>query len=179
MVETKVFNGTIDDSLVQRIIDFDRENMQATLDQAGVAFPVENRRKSFQSNPTLIIAFEGDDIVGYVEYLRSWNDPRYIYIGSFQIQKAYRRTKLILELIDEFIDAVSGEDFLGFETNVQKVNTPAVKMYRKLGFQLQENPRNEASWIATAGPELLSESPIVSTIKKWKSRSSLARKPQV
>lgn len=129
-------------------------------------------RKSFQSNPTLIVAFEGDEIVGYVEYLRSWNDPRYIYISSFQIQKAYRRTRLLLELIDKFIETVNGEDFLGFETNVQKVNTPAVQMYRKLGFQLQENPRKNASWIATAGPELLSQSPLVQIIRKWKSRGS-------
>ena len=171
VLETKVFSGeSIDDQMVQRIIDFDRQNMQITLDQAGVAFPEENRRKSFQSSPTLIVAFVGDDIAGYVEYLRSWNDPRYIYISSFQIEKAYRRTKLILQLIDKLIDAVSGEDFLGFETNVQKVNKPAIEMYRKIGFQLKENPRNEASWIATAGPELLSQSPIIPVIQKWRSR---------
>ncbi len=171
MVETKVFNGQVDDSLAQRIIEFDRQNMQATLDQAGISFPEENRHKSFEANPTLIVAFEGDDIAGYVEYLRSWNDRRYIYISSFQIQKRYRRTKLILELIDKFVETVSGEDFLGFETNVQKVNTAAFEIYRKIGFQLQENPRNKASWIATAGPELLSQSPIIPVIEKWRSRS--------
>lgn len=171
LIETRIFKGPIDDSLVRRIIEFESENMQTTLDQAGLAFPEENRRRSFQSNPTLIVAFKDDDIVGYVEYLRSWNDRRYIYISSFQIQKTYRRTKLILELIGKFIETVRGEDFLGFETNVQKVNTPAVEMYRKIGFQLQENPRNEASWIATAGPELLSQSPIIAVINKWRSRS--------
>ena len=145
--------------------------MQSTLDQAGIAFPEENRRKSFQSNPTLIVAFDSDEIAGYVEYLRSWNDRRYIYISSFQIRTSHRRTKLILELIDKFVETVSGEDFLGFETNVQKVNTDAVKMYRKIGFELKENPRNQDSWIATAGPELLSQSPIIPVIKKWRSRS--------
>lgn len=171
LIETKIFKGRVDDALVQRIIEFDRQNMQLTLDQAGIAFPEENRRRSFQSNPTLIVAFKDDDIAGYVEYLRSWNDRRYIYIGSFQIHKAYRRTKLILELIDKFVEAVRGEDFLGFETNVQKVNTPAVEMYQKIGFQLRENPRNEASWIAMAGPELLSQSPVIAVIKKWRSRT--------
>lgn len=146
--------------------------MQSTLDQAGIAFPEENRRKSFQSNPTLIVAFDDDEIAGYVEYLRSWNDRRYIYISSFQIRKSHRRTKLILELIDKFVETISGEDFLGFETNVQKVNTTAVEMYRKLGFQLKENPRNEASWIVTAGSELLSQSPIIPVIKKWRNRSN-------
>ena len=171
MIETKVFRGSIDDALAKRIIEFDRENMMGTLDQAGIAFPEENRYKSFQSNPTLIVAFDGDDIAGYIEYLRSWNDSRYIYIGSFQIRKEYRHTKLILQLIDKFIESVSAEDFQGFETNVQKVNMPAVEMYRKLGFQLTENPRNEASWIATAGPELVTQSPIIPIINKWRRRS--------
>lgn len=83
MVAIKVFNGPFDDRLVERIIELDRENMQSTLDQAGVAFPEDNRRKSFESSPTLIVAFDGEEIAGYVEYLRSWNDRRYIYIGSF------------------------------------------------------------------------------------------------
>ena len=171
MFETRVFRGSIDDALAKRIIEFDRENMMGTLDQAGIAFPEENRYKSFQSNPTLIVAFYGEDIAGYIEYLRSWNDSRYIYIGSFQIRREYRRTKLILQLIDRFIESISGQDFLGFETNVQKVNMPAVEMYRKLGFQLTDNPRNEASWIATAGPELVTQSPIIPIINKWRRRS--------
>ena len=161
----------MNDLLVERIIDFDRHCMETTLDQAGLAFPEENRLKSFQSNPTLIVAFAGDEIAGYIEYLRSWNDQRYIYISSFQIQEAYRRTKLILALIDAFRESVRGEDFLGFETNVQKVNKAAVEMYSRAGFQLTENPRNEASWIATAGPELLTQSPIIPIIEKWRSRS--------
>ena len=172
MFEIKVFSGpSIDDQLVERIIDFDRQCMEATLDRAGIAFPEENRRKGFQSNPTVIVAFDGDEITGYIEYLRSWDDPRYIYISSLQIQNDYRHTTLLLALIDKFRESVSGEDFLGFETNVQKVNTAAVKMYRKAGFQLTENPRNEASWLATAGPELLTQSPIIPIIEKWRSRS--------
>ena len=172
MLEIKVFSGdSIDDQLVERVIDFDRQCMASTLDQAGIAFPEENRRKGFRSNPTLIIAFAGDEIAGYIEYLRSWNDRRYIYISSLQIQKTYRHTTLLLALIDGFRESVSREDFLGFETNVQKVNKSAVEMYRKLGFQLTENPRNEASWIATAGPELLTQSPIIPIIEKWRSRS--------
>ena len=170
MLEIKVFTS-VDDLLAERIIDFDRHCMQSTLDNAGILFPEQNRRKSFQSNPTVIVAFAGDEIAGYIEYLRSWNDPRYIYISSLQIRETYRRTTLLLALIDRFRESVNGEEFLGFETNVQKLNRPAVEMYRKVGFQLTENPRNKASWIATAGPELLTQSPIIPIIEKWRSRS--------
>ena len=171
MLEIKIFSGPIDELLVKRIVDFDRQCMETTLDRAGIPFPEVNRRKSFQSNPTLIVAFAGDEIAGYIEYLLSWNDPRYIYISSLQIQKSFRGSTLLLVLIDRFRESLKDEDFLGFETNVQKVNTPAVKMYRKAGFHLTENPRNDASWIATAGPELLTQSPIIPIIEKWRSRS--------
>ena len=183
MLEIKILREeSIDDGLAQRIIELDRQNMRTTLEQAGLDFPEENRRKGFQRNPTLIVAFEGDDIVGYVEYVRSWNDPRYIYLSSLQILPKHRHTKLILQLMDKLIDALRGEDFMGFETNVQKVNTSVVELCRKAGFQLTPNPRNEASWLATAGPELLQQSPLITLINKWKRKtdehgSSLARKP--
>src|SRR4029453_5269561 len=103
------------------------------------------------------------------EYLRSWNDPRYIYISSLQILPKHRHTKLILQLIDKFVDTLRDEDFAGFETNLQKVNTSVVELCRKIGFQLKQNPRNEASWLATAGSELLQQSPIIRIINKWRS----------
>ena len=145
--------------------------MGHTLEAAGIVFPEENRLKGFRRDPTLIVAFRGERIAGYVEYLRSWNDSRYIYISSLQIATEFRNSKLILQLIDKFIDVVRKESFLGFEASVQKVNKTAVELYRKLGFVLAQNPRNEASWIATAGPELLSTSPIIRLLEKWKSRN--------
>jgi len=67
---------------------------------------------------------------------------------------------------------VSRENFRGFETNVQKANKVAVRMYQKLGFNLEENPRNTASWVARAGRELLTESPIVAVLDKWRAKNA-------
>ena len=171
-MELRVFRGeqSIDSGLAERIVEFDRENMRPVLEKAGLEFPEENRRKGLESNPTFIIAFDGRAIAGYIEYLRSWNDPNYIYIGSVQIEKRYRNSRLILLLFDEFRSLVAGEDFLGFETSVQKVNTAAVRMYRKIGFKLEANPNNDASWVARAGKELLKDSPVVKLIDRWRER---------
>ncbi len=144
--------------------------MTATIEAAGAVFPEENRLKTFQSNPTVIVALRGERIAGYIEYLRSWNDARYIYLSSLQIAKEFRNSKLLLQLIDKFIDVVRQEAFIGFETNVQKVNRPAVELCSKLGFSLTQNPRNEASWLATAGPELLIQSPIIKLLENWKKK---------
>jgi ribosomal protein S18 acetylase RimI-like enzyme len=160
----------IDSGLGEQIIEFDKQNMKPILEKAGIEFPEEKRRKGLRSNPTFIIAFDGRSLAGYLEYLRSWNDPNYIYVGSIQIDEKYRNTRLILELIDKFRDLVAEEDFVGFETNVQKANLPAVKMYRKIGFRLEENPNNDDSWIARADRRIMRESPVIGLIDKWRSR---------
>lgn len=160
-----------DSALAEQIIEFDKRNMQSVLETAGIAFPEEKRRRGLQSNPTFIIAFENGAIAGYIEYLRSWRDPNFIYVGSIQIAEKHRHTRLILKLLDEFKSAVSGEDFVGFETNVQKTNSLAVRMYQKIGFKLRENPNNQASWLATAEKDLLKTSPIVSLVERWREKS--------
>ena len=170
MTEIKVFRGQqlLDSDLPKRIVEFDKRNMAGPIEAVGSVFPEENRLKTFRSNPTLIVAFRGERIAGYIEYLRSWNDARYIYVSSLQIAKEFRNSRLLLELIDKFRDVVQQESFIGFEASVQKVNLPAVELYRKFGFALTQNPRNEASLIATAGPEVLLQSPIIKLFEKWK-----------
>jgi ribosomal protein S18 acetylase RimI-like enzyme len=77
---------------------------------------------------------------------------------------------LLLLLLDRFRTLVAAQDFAGFETNVQRANRPAVKLYQKLGFTLEENPRNAASWTARAGKELLTGSPVIALIERWRKR---------
>jgi ribosomal protein S18 acetylase RimI-like enzyme len=156
--------------LAEEVIEFDRQNMRPIFEKAGIEFPEEKRRRGLESDPTFIMAFDGRAVAGYLEYLRSWNDHDYIYVGSVQIEKRYRGARLILMLFDEFRARVAGEDFLGFETNVLKANTAAVRMYQKIGFRLEENPGNEASWLARAGKEILTDSPVAELIDEWRER---------
>ena len=174
MFEVRILRGreVFDAGLVERIVEFDRRNMRHVWERAGMECPEENRRKGLESGPTFVIAFDGRGIAGYVEYLRSWNDPRNIYVGSLQIDERHRRSTLIFRLLDEFRKLVSAEDFQGFETSVQKANTRAVELYRRLGFRLEPNPRNELSWLGRAGPELLTDSPVVPLLNKWRERQA-------
>jgi len=157
-VDLGIFKGLelLENGLAEQIMALDRKNMQSTLDEAGIEFPEEKRRKGFESDSNFIIAFEGLKIVGYLDYLRSWNNPDYIYIGSVQVEKSYRGTGLLLILLDHFSTLVAAQDFTGFETNVQKTNVAAAKLYQKIGFKLEDNPRNAASWTARAGKNFLS-----------------------
>ena len=171
-LEIRVLRGreVFDEGLAERIIVFDRENMRAVWEEAGMEYPAENRRRGLQSGPTFVMAFDGGEIAGYVEYLRSWHDPRRIYVGSIQVARAHRGSGLLLRLLDEFRSLVSEEDFDGFETSVQKSNRPAVELYRKLGFELEPNPHNELSWTAKARRELLTDSPVIPLLERWRER---------
>jgi ribosomal protein S18 acetylase RimI-like enzyme len=172
MFEVRVLKGheVSAAGLFEQIVEFDRRNMRQVWERAGMEFPEENRRRGLRSDPTFVIAFDAQGVAGYVEYLRSWNDPRYIYVGSLQIDERRRHSGLILRLLEEFRAAVAGEEFLGFEASVQKANTRAVELYRRLGFGLEPNPRNELSWLAKAGPGLLEDSPVVPLLNRWRER---------
>ena len=171
-MELRILKGRqlLDTALAQQIIELDRRNMQSTLDQAGIEFPEEKRRKGLESDATFIIAFDNETIAGYLDYLRSWTNPDYIYIGSVQIAKRYRGTGLLLTLLDQLRNSLASEEFVGLETNVQKVNVAAARLYRKIGFRLENNPRNDASWVARPGKEVLTESPVVTLIDRWRGR---------
>ncbi len=177
MFQVKVFRGRelFDAGLVERVVEFDRRNMRRVWERAGMEYPAENRRKGLESGPTFVIAFDGEEIAGYVEYLRSWNDPRLIYVGSLQVDEKHRGSALILLLLDEFRTLVAGEDFDGFEAGVQKANTHAAELYRRLGFRLEPNPRNELSWLAKAGRELLDTSPVVPLLNRRRERQARRR----
>ena len=180
MFEVRVFRGreVFDAEIVERIVEFDKRNMRRVWERAGMEYPEENRRKGLESGPTFVIAFDGEAVAGYVEYLRSWNDPRYIYVASLQIDERHRGSTLILRLLEEFRALVAVEEFEGFEASVQKANGRAAELYRRLGFTLEPNPRNELSWLARAGRELLTDSPAIPLLERWRERQSRRGAPR-
>ena len=115
MFEVRVYRGreVFDAGLAGRVVEFDRRNMRRVWERAGMEFPEANRRKGLEGGPTFVVAFEGREIAGYVEYLRSWNDPRYIYVGSLQIDERHRHSTLILRLLDEFRSLASRSSTAG------------------------------------------------------------------
>src|ERR1700747_3232491 len=119
-MELRIVKGRelLGSALAERIVELDRRNMQPVFDRAGLKFPWAKRRKGWESDATFIVAFDGETLAGYLDYLRSWTNPDYIYIGSVQIEKRYRGSSLLLRLLDQFRSLVSSEDFIGFETNV-------------------------------------------------------------
>jgi ribosomal protein S18 acetylase RimI-like enzyme len=167
-MKIRTVKNDFDVDFIEQIIELDRANMALILAAAGIEFPEERRRKGFEKNPTFIVAETARKIVGYLEYTRSSTDKDRIYISSIQIAEKFRRSKLILRLIDKFIEIIEREDFKEFETNVQKNNPAAVKLYKKIGFEFAENPHNPASWLLKADRKILKTSPVAALLERWR-----------
>jgi len=141
MVVLKVMDGAAahSDGFVDAIIAFDRKNMREVLEQANLSFPEQWRRDSLNDDSTLIIAFDdADKIVGYVQYGPHWKQPRDVFVTSLQIHPDHRNTRLFARLLTAAAKNLSKRRFRQITSQVQKNNKRAIRLYRKLGFEIVE-----------------------------------------
>jgi len=148
-------------ALYKSIIEFDKRNMEPILTAANIPFDESMRKKNFENNDTIIIAF-GDNgkIIGYLEYGRHQKNPKNIYIPSIQIKKEFRSGKLVWDLIIKAVRLLRNETFDRITCNVHTMNPAAVSIYKKLGFQIETIPGNDSLLRAYAGYEIFSSSMI-------------------
>lgn len=156
--------------IVDRIIEFDRRNMGAILEAAEIDFPEAKRRKGFEQNPTFVLAIKEEELIGYLEYCRSWDDLNCIYISSLQVEPRFRNSKVMVLLVEKALTLMEDEHFTAIETNVQKGNLLAVELYQKFGFVLKEKIPNSTSYIASSTREAVLKSHGIKVIKEWRNR---------
>ncbi len=137
-----LFKEKLDDA----IIVFDKRNMKEILEKANIPFLEEKRRKGLKAiiNSTFTVAFnERSEIIGYLEHCRSWDSKDDIYISSLQIEKRYRNSFLSAKLLLEAKNDLLKQKFNRIVSAVQKNNQVAINLYRKLGFNITENPESK------------------------------------
>jgi len=169
MIEiTKVSGSDIfKSSLDTKIIEFDKVNMSEILAEAELPFPEEKRRKGFKNNPTFIVAWEADRIIGYLEYCRSWDNDKDIYISSLQISPEHRGGIVLLSIIDFVNNLLMNEEFSKIVSGVQKNNYHAIRLYKKLGFSFEDNQANDKSYVVSATKDIFCNVAISELIEKW------------
>jgi len=142
--------------LDDEVIAFDKVNMGPILEAKGIPFPEEKRRKGFEGEQTFHIAFDPEErIVGYLEYGPDWNDAEAIYISSLQIAPAYRNTGLFLRLLASAASDLERKPFTRIVAGVQKHNSGAIRIYRRLGFSVDEDPASGTSCRVSADRSIL------------------------
>lgn len=169
MIEIRKISGPdiFKSGLSEKIIEFDKVNMAEILSEAGLSFPEEKRRKGFENSPTFIVAWEGNRIIGYLEYCRSWDDIRDIYISSLQISPKHRGGTVLLTILDFARDVLMKEEFSKIVSGVQKNNGQAIRLYRKLGFFFQDNQANDKSFVVSATRDIFHSKAISELLEKW------------
>ena len=135
----------LDPSMIERIIQFDKVNMKEILEAEKLPFDESKRRENFVKNDTLIIVEEdAGEIIGYVEYGPSQNEPDSYYIVSIQIAKDYRNSfTVIANLLYHAKNDLELKGFKKLTCNVHSKNTNAIRMYKKLGFEVCSIPGND------------------------------------
>ena len=142
--------------IVESIIELDRRNMASVLQKAGVEFPEEKRRRGFERPLLLLCAFDAEErLLGYLEICRDWDDPRAIYFSSLQIVPELRGSSLFGQLLAVLLSQLHVLDFDSLTSGVQKNNTAACEIYRRLGLQLEEHDPPRGSWRVTGSRDLL------------------------
>jgi predicted acetyltransferase len=165
VMETK---EVLAEGLMEEIIAFDRKNMTDVLESAYADFNEAVRRQNFSQNEVFIMAFTDDNqLAGYLEYGPGQRDGEEMYITSMQIDRRFRQSLLISQLLLQAKRDLLRHSFTKLSCNVHKTNHAAAALYRKLGFDVEEIPGNDKLYAVCAGREVLNN-PLV---KKLEARS--------
>ena len=135
-----------DTPLLENIINLDIENMREVFEHSEMGHPIDKRKESFNFPGILIAAFAFDELAGYLEYGPGWDNPDDIYISSVQIKQKYRNTKLFAELLHTAKKDLERKNFKNIISAVQKTNINAIKIFRKLGFLIEDKENNQKSY---------------------------------
>lgn len=146
-----LFREKLDDA----IIVFDKRNMKEILEKANVPFPEEKRRKGFEKATFIVVFNERSEIIGYLEYCPSWDSEDDIYISSLQIEKKHRNSLLLARLLLKAKNDLLKRKFNRIVSAVQKNNQVAINFYRKLGFNITENPKSKESFFVFTDRRIL------------------------
>lgn len=153
VLDTKM---VLEEGLMDVIIAFDKENMTEILQKSGTSFDEEVRRSNFTHEEVFILAFTEDyKLAGYLEYGPCRQNGEEIYITSMQIDRRYRQSLLISQLLLQAKRDLMRRSFTKLACNVHKENMAAASVYRKLGFTVEEVSGNDMLYSVSAGRDVL------------------------
>lgn len=92
----------------------------------------------------VFIASEKDEVIGLIQYMRDWNNPRKAYLMGVSIAKERRGQGLGMLFIQTSLHALKQENMIEVELTVHPENESAIKVYaEKLGFVVKSTRKDE------------------------------------
>lgn len=92
----------------------------------------------------VFIALQDQDIVGSVQYMLDWDQPKRAYMYGIAMSKDWRGRGLGTAFLIETFRQLTADGIEEVELTVDPQNTAAIKVYQeKLGFSVTEFRKNE------------------------------------
>ncbi|MDE6133695.1 MAG: GNAT family N-acetyltransferase, partial [Oscillospiraceae bacterium] len=83
-----------------------------------------------------IVAFNGNDIAGTVNFMRNTDDPLNWYIGDLSVSSSLRRRKIALRMVSRGLDIIRSHSNGGeyVYAYIERENAASISLFKKLGF---------------------------------------------
>jgi len=128
---------TVDLSLITRLVQLEQEAF-------GIGGLNEWHLVPFIRHGKVYIIRQKEEIVGLIQYMRDWDNPRKAYLMGVSIAKEMRGKGLGTTLIRASLQEIKKEDIVEVELTVDPENQNAIKVYNeKLGFVMKETRIDE------------------------------------
>ena len=128
---------TVDLSLITRLVQLEQEAF-------GIGGLNEWHLVPFIRHGKVYIIRQKEEIVGLIQYMRDWDNPRKAYLMGVSIAKEMRGKGLGTTLIRASLQEIKKEDIVDVELSVDPENQNAIKVYNeKLGFVMKETRIDE------------------------------------
>ncbi|GAB6138329.1 GNAT family N-acetyltransferase [Halanaerobaculum tunisiense] len=119
---------TTQQEIIDQLVDIETEAFGAGgLNQWGLV--------PFIHHGAVYIIYQADKPVGVIEYMRDLDQPKQAYLYGLAISEEYQGQGLGQKLLDYSLQQMQKLGITRVELTVDPANEPAVKLYRKFGFQ--------------------------------------------
>ena len=83
-----------------------------------------------------IVAFNGNDIAGTVNFMRNTDDPLNWYIGDLSVSSSLRRRKIAFRMVSMGLDIIRSRSNGGeyVYAYIERENAASISLFKKLGF---------------------------------------------
>ncbi len=108
-----------------------------------ITYPKDNvMKKEFDKNLSsksclILVVEENKNLIGYMHgtfFKNAYSNGG--YIEDIFVLKEFRKKKIATKLINEFIKILKQKKYKRIQLSVNSKNTRAIKLYKKLGFEL-------------------------------------------
>jgi len=167
MPEFRTLSGSelVLEGLEETVLELDRVSMAPVLAEGGMHYSDTVRRQTLANGIYIFALDDAGELVAYLQYARDCNHNDDIFIISLQVHPSHRNTMLFGLLLLRACRDMPAQPIRFVNSQVQVHNTRAIRLYRRLGFEITPISRSETT-LAVRGSATVITCTIASRFKR-------------